>query len=59
MLTSCAGQVILSGYASPLYDEALTGWERVGIPARDQASRERLEVLWVNRLPHPTLLESA
>lgn len=58
-LTGCAGQVILSGYASPLYDEALAGWERIEIQARDQASRERVEVLWVNRLAHPTLLESA
>ena len=32
-------------------------WDEVG--ARDQASRDRVEVLWINRLPHPTLLESA
>ena len=58
-LLACRGQVILSGYASPLYDEALTTWERIEVGARDQASRDRVEVLWTNRLPHPTLLESA
>ena len=58
-LLACRGQVILSGYASPLYDEALTTWERIEVGARDQASRDRVEVLWINRLPHPTLLESA
>lgn len=55
-LLACRGQVILSGYASPLYDEALAGWERIEVPSRDQASRDRVEVLWTNRLPHPTLL---
>ena len=58
-LLACRGQVILSGYASPLYDEALAGWERIEVGVRDQASRDRVEVLWTNRLPHPTLLESA
>ena len=58
-LLACRGQVILSGYASPLYDDALTAWERIEVGARDQASRDRVEVLWINRLPHPTLLESA
>ncbi len=57
-LLACRGQVILSGYASPLYDEALAGWERIEVPSRDQASRDRVEVLWVNRMPHPTLLEA-
>ena len=56
---ACRGQVILSGYASPLYDEALAGWERIEVGVRDQASRDRVEVLWINRLPHPTLLETA
>lgn len=60
-LTDCRSQVILSGYASPLYDDALSGWERIEAPVRDQASRKRVEVLWVNRLPHASLpgLESA
>ena len=55
-LTDCGD---LEGYASPLYDEALTTWERIEVGVRDQASRDRVEVLWTNRLPHPTLLESA
>lgn len=56
-LLGCRGQVILSGYASPLYDEALSGWERIEVAARDQASRDRVEVLWVNRMPQPSLIE--
>lgn len=56
-LTKCRGQVILSGYQTSLYDEALRGWERTEVRVRDQASRDRVEVLWVNRMPHPTLLE--
>lgn len=55
VLTQCQGQVILSGYASALYDDALSDWERIEASARDQASHERTEVLWVNRMPHPTL----
>lgn len=57
-LLGCRGQIILSGYASPLYDEALSGWERIECGARDQASRDRVEVLWVNRMPQPSLLEA-
>jgi DNA adenine methylase len=54
-LISCKGQVILSGYASPLYDEALSKWVRTEAPSRDQASRNRVEVLWINRMPHDPL----
>lgn len=41
--------IVLSGYASALYDEALSGWTRVEIKARAHGNRPRVEVLWINR----------
>jgi DNA adenine methylase len=43
--------VVLSGYASALYDEALAGWARVEIPSRTGHGRvdsARTEVIWSN-----------
>jgi DNA adenine methylase len=43
--------VVLSGYASTLYDEALAGWSRVEIPSRTghgRADSARTEVIWSN-----------
>lgn len=52
-LRSCAGTVVLSGYASPLYDEELyPDWERLEIrttTGNGGANRDRIEVLWSNR----------
>ena len=31
-LLACRAAVVLSGYSSDLYDDALTGWDRVEIP---------------------------
>lgn len=59
-LTACRAKVCLSGYRSPLYDNALAGWERVEIGAwTGQGSRwgARTEVLWMNYTPHPALFE--
>jgi DNA adenine methylase len=47
------GQVMLSGYPSPLYDEALTGWNRhtFDLPnhaAGGMAKRRMTECLWCN-----------
>jgi DNA adenine methylase len=42
------GRVILSGYASPLYDELYAGWTTRSRPARDALSQQRTEVLWLN-----------
>lgn len=47
-LKTLAGMVVLSGYPSPLYDEALTGWKRVEIAAYADGARPRTEVLWIN-----------
>ena len=47
-LLGLKGAVVLSGYASPLYDEALAGWRRVTRQVRDQAMGVREEVLWIS-----------
>ena len=43
-------KVALSGYAHPLYDEALVGWRRVELAATTQVSARR-EVVWMNYQP--------
>ncbi|MEV1315298.1 DNA adenine methylase [Micromonospora arborensis] len=53
-LTECRAAVVLSGYASPLYDgELYAGWHRLDLPTmtgngRDGA-KSRTEVVWSNR----------
>ncbi|MDQ0472796.1 DNA adenine methylase [Labrys wisconsinensis] len=42
------GMVVLSGYACPLYDDALGDWRRVESLAYADGARERTEVLWIN-----------
>jgi DNA adenine methylase len=49
------GKVVLSGYASSLYDELLSGWRRIEIETTSSASNRankkharRTEVLWLN-----------
>jgi DNA adenine methylase len=42
--------VVLSGYAHPLYDKALTGWRREERVALADGAKERIEVLWINPL---------
>jgi DNA adenine methylase len=51
------GKVIISGYASKLYDHALRGWHRETLGGqRDQTNDTREEVLWSNFKPHDFLL---
>lgn len=57
-LLTCRSSVVLSGYASELYDEALKGWARVEIAAfnGNASNGARTEVVWSNReIGHPTL----
>ncbi len=46
---SVAGMVVLSGYASDLYDRLYAGWEREEREALCEAAGSRMEVLWFNR----------
>ncbi len=60
-LLAARAAVVLSGYPSQLYDDALTGWDRVEIPtATGQGGvwQDRTEVVWVNRrVAAPNLLD--
>lgn len=47
-LRGLTGIVVLSGYPSALYDEALPEWRRVERKALADGARERTEVLWIN-----------
>lgn len=47
-LRQMRGNVVLSGYASSLYDEALDGWRRIEIAARADRAAPRTEVIWCN-----------
>jgi DNA adenine methylase len=42
------GMVVISGYASELYDRRLAGWRRVTKGTKDHARRARTEVLWIS-----------
>ena len=51
LLKAHRGPVLLSGYDSQLYDDALKGWHREEIDARAQTASKRREVLWMNFEP--------
>ena len=56
-LKTLQGMIILSGYAHPLYDQALEGWSRLeqrvacssAIGAHASSSVERIECIWRNQ----------
>lgn len=59
-LLACRASVVLSGYPSALYDDALSGWRRVEIDAftgQANTAGRRTEVLWINRDAQPSLFE--
>lgn len=47
-LCELSGMVLVSGYPSPLYDEALSGWRKVERAALADGARPRTECLWIN-----------
>lgn len=47
-LRALRGSVVLSGYASDLYDSALGDWRRVEIKAKADRAADRTEVIWCN-----------
>lgn len=50
-LKKCAAKVIVSGYHSEMYDNALTGWNQETFKAKSQISnsgQSRTEVIWKN-----------
>ena len=50
LLRSCAGYVVVSGYACRLYTDLYEqyGWRRVDMPARTNSGGERVESLWLS-----------
>ena len=43
------GPVVLSGYATSLYDQRLKHWHRICTPAATEHGNTRIEVLWLNQ----------
>lgn len=43
-----SAMVVISGYATPAYDDALQGWMRVEREAQADRGEARTEVLWIN-----------
>ena len=50
------GPVILSGYESELYNDALKGWSKLQMAAQCEGGGKRTEILWLNYEPQMTLL---
>lgn len=48
LLTTVEGMVVLSGYASDLYESLYAGWTRVERKAKADGALDRVEVLWLN-----------
>lgn len=48
LLVSSKAMIVLSGYATPLYDDALQGWRRLEFDARAHSNLARTEVVWIN-----------
>ena len=51
LLNQSKAQIILSGYASDLYDQYLSNWERLEFLATAEQRLPRTEVLWMNFQP--------
>lgn len=51
-LQGLRGAVVLSGYPSDLYDNALDGWSRLQRQAHADGAKARTEVLWINPAAH-------
>jgi DNA adenine methylase len=47
-LRGLRGMVVLSGYASPLYDDLYPDWRRCTKPTHADGALDRTEVLWLN-----------
>lgn len=59
-LLNTQAMVMLSGYASPMYDHGLRHWHRTEWASRNQNKASRTEILWCNFEPleEPSLQES-
>ena len=58
-LNSLTGTVVLSGYDNEIYNDILSGWHKVLRKAFADGAKERVEVLWINKIfdkPQTSLL---
>ncbi len=51
LITCSKAKIIISGYASEMYDNALAGWHRDTATARTTSTSEAQEVIWQNFAP--------
>ena len=51
LLLNHKGPVAISGYDTDLYNEKLSGWNRVETTAYSQVGSKKREVLWTNYVP--------
>jgi hypothetical protein len=47
-ITDSKAKVMISGYASDLYEQYLSSWNRIEIPTTARQGKKRTEVLWMN-----------
>lgn len=47
-LKALKGFVVLSGYAAPLYEDALADWQRFELETYADGARPRTEIVWIN-----------
>lgn len=58
-LCTLEGTVVLSGYPHEMYDNALSGWQRIDRPALADNAKPRTEVLWINRASNDLFASAA
>lgn len=63
-LQACTAHVALSGYAAAMYDDLYPNWHQTRLAASTQQANKpgrngRIEVVWTNYEPHPSLFEGA
>jgi len=49
ILNNCAGSIIVSGYASKLYEELYRGWKSEKCISRTAGNTNREEILWIKK----------
>ncbi len=47
-ILATSAKVMISGYASELYDSRLKGWKRVELESHADQGKKRTEVVWMN-----------
>ena len=48
LLQKSQAKIMISGYASELYDDMLTGWNRQELVSHAEMGKPRTEIIWMN-----------